>query len=72
MPCPLQDAAEPTPPPHPKKIPCIQKQTNKKKPQQPGKRGAIMIKSIPIPTRWATHKPENDYTTEIIPQKWKF
>ena len=58
---------EPTPPPKKKKYPASK--NKQKKPQQPGKRGAIMIKSIPIPTRWATHKSENDYTTEIIPQK---
>ena len=28
-----------------------------------------MIKSISIPTKWATHKLENDYTTEVIPQR---
>ena len=28
-----------------------------------------MIKSVSIPTKWATHKLENDYTTEVIPQR---
>ena len=43
-----------------------------KKPQGDSRRGAIMIKSNPIHTRWATHKPENNYTTEVLPQEWKF
>ena len=28
-----------------------------------------MIKSKSILTKWATHKPENDYTTEVIPRR---
>ena len=44
--------------PHPK---------TKEKPQQDGRRGAIMIKSNPKPTRLAAHKLENDNTKEVIP-----
>ena len=44
----------------------------KKKPQQDGRRGAIVIKSNPVPARWANHKLEDNYTTEVIPQEWKF
>ena len=43
--------------PHPK---------TKKKPQQDGKRGAITIKSNPIPTGWVTHKLENSNTKEVL------
>ena len=41
----------------------------KKKPQSDGRRGAIPIKTNPIPTRWVTHKLENNYTTEVLPQE---
>ena len=41
----------------------------KKKPQQDGKRGATTIKSNRIPATWATHKLENNYTTEDLPQE---
>ena len=36
--------------------------TTQKKPQQDGRRGTIMIKSSPIPSRWVTHKLENHNT----------
>ena len=39
----------------------------KKKPQRDGRRGAIMIKSNPIPAGWVTHKLENNYITEVLP-----
>ena len=41
----------------------------KKKPQQDSRRGAIMIKSNPIPPRWVTQKLENNDTTEVLPQE---
>ena len=28
-----------------------------------------MIKSMSIPTKWANHKPENDYTTDVVPRR---
>ena len=40
--------------------------------QWDGRRSAIMIKSNPIPTRWAVHKLENNYTTEVLPQEWQY
>ena len=40
--------------------------------QWDGRRSAIVIKSNPIPTRWAVHKLENNYTTEVLPQEWKY
>ena len=39
----------------------------KKKPQQDGKRGAIMIKSNPIPIKWVTMRLENNNTKEVFP-----
>ena len=36
------------------------------------KRGAIMIKSNPIPTRWVTHRLENNNTKEVLPLLWRF
>ena len=33
-----------------------------------GRRGTIMIKTNPI-LRWVTHKLENNYTTEVLPQE---
>lgn len=42
-----------------------------KKPQQDGRSGAIGIKSTPILTGWTVHKQEDNYITEILPQKWK-
>ena len=44
----------------------------KKKPQQDGRKSAIMIKSNPILTGWATHKLKNNYTIEALPLEWKF
>jgi len=38
----------------------------KKKLQQGGRRGAIMIKSNPIPTRWVTCRLKNNNTKEIL------
>ena len=38
----------------------------REKPQD-GRRDATTIKSNPIPTRWATHELENNYTTEVLP-----
>ena len=58
---------------HKKKLEPTQKDTlhpkTKKKPQWYGRRGAITIKSYPIPV---THKLENNYTTEVLPLEWKF
>ena len=48
--------------PHPK---------TKEKPQQDGERGAIMIKSNPIPAVWATHKLENSNTKEVLSLLWR-
>jgi len=39
----------------------------KKKPQQDGRRGAVMIKSNPIHSGWANHKLEKNYITEAQP-----
>ena len=39
----------------------------KEKLQQDRRRGTIMIKSNPIPTRWETHKLENNITKEVLP-----
>ena len=41
----------------------------KKKPQQDGRRGTITIKSNPVLVVPVTHKLENKYTTEVLPQK---
>ena len=41
----------------------------KKKPQQDGRRDAIVIKSNPIPIGWATHKLENNYMAEVLPHE---
>ena len=38
----------------------------KKKPQRDSRRGAIMIKSNPIPTEWVTHRLENNNTKEVL------
>ena len=43
-----------------------------KKPEGDGRRGTIMIKSNPIPTRWVTHKPQNNNTKEVFPLLWRF
>ena len=44
----------------------------KKKLQRGGRRGIIMIKSIPIPAVWVTHKLENNNTKEVLPLLWRF
>ena len=44
----------------------------KKKPQWDGRRGMVMIKSNPIPSRWVTHKLENDNTKESLPLLLRF
>ena len=44
----------------------------KRRPQWDSRRGTIMINSNLVSTRWATHKLENNYTRDIIPQEWKF
>lgn len=31
-----------------------------------------MISSNPISPRWVTHKLENNYITEVLPQEWEF
>ena len=49
--------------PHPK---------TKEKPQWDSRRGGITIKANLINTGWVTHKPENDYTTEVHPLEWRF
>ena len=49
--------------PHPK---------TKKKPQQDGRRGAVKIKSNPIPAGWVTHKLENNNTKEVLTLLWMF
>ena len=41
----------------------------KKKPQQEGKKGILIILSNPIPPRWVTHKLETNYITEVLPQE---
>ena len=57
--------------PEPTKKGNLHPKTNKKL-QQDGRRGVITIKSNPIHTGWATHKLEDNYTTEVLPQEWKF
>ena len=49
--------------PHPK---------TKKKPQQDSRRGAVKIKSNPIPAGWVTHKLENNNTKEVLTLLWMF
>ena len=44
----------------------------KKKPQQDGRRSTTAIKANPIPAGWVTHKLENNYIAEVLPQEWKF
>ena len=41
----------------------------KRRPQQDGRRGTTVINTNLIPARWVTHKLENNYTTEVIPQE---
>ena len=43
-----------------------------KKPQWDGRRGTISIKSNLTLAKWVTHKLENNYITEVLPQKWKY
>ena len=45
---------------------------SKDKPQQDGRRSAIMIKSNPILARWITHKLRNNNTKEVLPLLWMF
>ena len=44
----------------------------KKKPKQESKRGAFTIQSNLKPTGWVTHKLENNYTAEVLPQELEF
>ena len=41
----------------------------KKKPQQDGRRSTTAIKANPIPAGWVTHKLENNYIAEVLPQE---
>ena len=43
-----------------------------KKPQWDSRRGAITIKSNPIPTRWVIHRLETSNTKEVLPLLWRF
>ena len=43
-----------------------------RKPQWDGRRGTMMIKSNPIPTRWAAHKLENSNSKEVLLLLWRF
>ena len=38
----------------------------KKRSQRDGRRGAVMIKSNPIPTEWVTHGLKNNETKEVL------
>ena len=51
-----------------KRYPCPK---TKKKPEQDGRRDTITIKSNPIPTRWLTHKLENNNIKEVLPLLWR-
>ena len=44
----------------------------KKKLQRDGRRGTIMVKSNPIPSRWVPHKLENNNIKEVPPLLWSF
>ena len=46
--------------------------SKRKKPQWRGRRGTSVIKSNPIHALWVTHKLENNYIAEVLPQEWKF
>ena len=46
--------------------------SNDKQPLQVSRRGITAIKSNLILTRWMMNKLENNYTTEVLPQKWNF
>lgn len=39
---------------------------DKEKPQQDGRRGAVKIKSNPIPAGWVTHRLEYKNTKEVL------
>ena len=52
----------------PKKIPHIQRHRRSHS-EMCTARGAIAIKSNPIHAGWVTHKLENNYTTEVLPQE---
>ena len=54
----------------PKKISCTHSKT--KKWQQDDRMDVFVPSSTTIPTKWATHKLENNYITEVLQQKWKF
>ena len=43
-----------------------------KEAQQDGRRGAIMIKSNPIPARLVTHRLENNNTKQVLALLWRF
>ena len=45
---------------------------SKEKPQWDGRRGAVMIKSSPIPTGWATQRLMNTSVSEGLPLLWRF
>ena len=45
---------------------------SKEKLQWDGGRGAIIIKSNPIPASWTNHKLENNNTKEVLPLLWRF
>lgn len=34
--------------------------------------GKTVIKSSPTSTRWINHKPENNYTADVLPKEWDF
>ena len=44
----------------------------KKKFQQDGRRGAIMIQSNPILSEWVTHKLEKNNAKQVFPLVWRF
>ena len=43
-----------------------------KKPQEDGRNDPFGLQSNPIHTEWETHKLENDYIKEVLPQEWEF
>jgi len=51
---------------NPPKKDTLQPKTQKKL-QKDGRRGTIMIKSSPIPSRWVIHKLENNNPKEVLP-----
>ena len=42
-----------------------------KKPQQNSRKRSLTLKSNPITVEWVTHKLENKYITEVIPQEYE-